>query len=466
MATAQPGFAASAAAPDTTHVPLLPTKVCVGWGMGTLGPVTVLTATNVVLLRYMTDFVGIAAGVGATLIALSKIFDAFIDPMMGVLSDRTRSRWGRRRPWLLLGGIMLAVAVVALFAVPDFATVQARTAYVGAILFFYALAYTVFNIPYLAMPAEMTESYHDRSRLMSWRVYAVGGAQIVASVLGPILLGMLGGDEGAYVGMALVFVPIILGSAWIAFTATRDAPSTDRALHVHYPFKEQVRSIATNKPFLVLILVKFLTLASLGVQSVFAFYFAHVLKLSNSALGQYFLVSSLGMIVSQPAWLWLLRKLGDKKTVYMIALAVSVPPNLTWLIAEAGDPMFYIYLRAAVIGVAGGGAILMGQSLLPDTIEYDFRRTGLRREGIFAGFYTTVEKLSGALGVAAVGAILSAAGYVATRGGGEGQPDSAIQAIYLIMGIVPAAISVAGIIGLLFYDLSERRLKSTGIPES
>ena len=83
---------------QATIAPPLPLLTCIGWGMGTLGPVTVLTATNVVLLRYLTDYVGIAAGVGASLIAFSKIFDAFIDPGLGALSDRTKSRWGRRRP--------------------------------------------------------------------------------------------------------------------------------------------------------------------------------------------------------------------------------------------------------------------------------------------------------------------------------------------------------------------------------
>ena len=448
------------AAPTTTKP--LPLKVCIGWGLGTLGPVTVLTATNVVLLRYLTDFVGLAAGVGASLIAFSKIFDAFIDPALGALSDRTKSRWGRRRPYLIIGSALLAVAVIAIFSVPDFATVGMRTVYVGAILLFYAVAYSLFTIPYLSMPAEMTDSYQERSRLMSWRVYAVGVSQIVASVLGPMLLGALGGGEGSYFWMALVFVPIILGSAWIAFAATRDAPFTERAVHVHYPFAQQVRSVIANKPFLVLILVKFLTLMSLGVQAVFAFFFAHVLKLSNSALGTFFLFSSLSLIASQPAWLWLLRRTGDKKLVYMTALAVGIPAFVSWLLAAPGDPAIYMYLRAMIIGVSGGGAILMGQSMLPDTMEYDYRRTGLRREGIFSGIYTTVEKLAGAIGVAFVGAVLSASGYVASRGGEIVQPDSAIQAIYLVMGILPAAISALGIIALLFYNLTEARLKSTG----
>lgn len=434
---------------------------CIGWGLGTLGPVTVLTATNVVLLRYLTDYVGIAAGVGASLIAFSKIFDAFIDPGLGALSDRTKSRWGRRRPYLIIGSLLLAIAVVAIFSVPDFAEVRTRTIYVGAILVFYAIAYSMFTIPYLSMPAEMTTDYQDRSRLMSWRVYAVGLSQIIASVLGPMLLGALGGGEGSYFWMALVFVPIIIGSAWIAFAATRHAPFTSQGEHVHYPFGEQVRSVIENRPFLVLILVKFLTLMSLGVQAVFAFFFAHVLKLSNSALGTYFLFSSLALIGSQPLWLWLLRRTGDKKLVYIAALLVGIPAFMSWLLAAPGDPAIYMYLRAVIIGVSGGGAILMGQSMLPDTMEFDYRCTGLRREGIFSGIYTTVEKLAGAVGVAFVGAVLSASGYIAGRGGEVAQPESAINAIYLIMGILPATISALGIVGLLFYNLPEERLKST-----
>jgi GPH family glycoside/pentoside/hexuronide:cation symporter len=430
-----------------------------GWGLGTLGPVTVLTATNVVLLRYLTDFVGISAAIAASLIAFSRFFDAFADPAMGMLSDRTISRWGRRRPFLILGGAMLALAVVGMFAVPDFAAITPKVWYVGVLLIFYAAAYTAFNIPYMAMPAEMTDDYIERSDLMSYRVYAVGLSQIVASVFGPMLLGAFGGGASAYRVMALVFVPIILGSAIACFWLTRDAPATARLAGPAIPLGVRMRSVVSNKPFLVLILVKFLTLMALGVQSVYAFFFAHVLQLSDSFLGKFFLVSSLALIVSQPAWLWLLRKVGDKRAVYIIALLISIPAYLSWLWAGPNEPAMLIYVRAAFVGLSGGGAILMGQSLLPDTMEYDFRRTGLRREGVFAGFYTTVEKLSGAIGVAVVGAILGRAGYVATHGAAVVQPASAIHAIYLIMGFVPATISALGVIALLFYDLGEARLK-------
>ena len=439
----------------------LPRAVCMGWGLGTLGPVTVLTATNVLLLRYLTDHVGIAAAVASSLIAFSKILDAFLDPAMGWVSDRTNTKIGRRRPFLLLGGVLLAVAVVVVFSIPDIADYELRATYVGAVLIFYAIAYTVFNIPYLSMPAEMTTDYHERSYLMSFRVYAVALSTIAASVLGPMVLSTLGGDAFAHFIMSLCFVPIIVGSAYICFAATRFAPFAEMPAKSHYPVAEQIRSVIANKPFFVLISIKFLTLLSLGVQAVFAFFFTYVLQLSDSWLGQYFLASSIAMIASQPLWLRLAKRNGSKRNTYIIALTLSLPAFLSWLIAAPSDPSWHIYLRAMIIGASGGGAILMGQSLLPDTMEYDYRRTGLRREGIFAGVYTTVEKLSGAIGISVVGAFLGAAGYVQSRGGAVVQPQSAIDAIYLIMGCLPALISFFGIVGLLFYDLTEARLKAT-----
>jgi GPH family glycoside/pentoside/hexuronide:cation symporter len=434
----------------------LPLATMIGWGIGTLGPVTVLTATNALLLRFMTDFYGIGAGLAASLIAFSKIYDAFADAAMGFVSDRTQSRWGRRRPYLLLGGVLLAISILALFAPPQFASTGARETYMGAVLVFYATAYTVFNIPYLAMAAEMTNDYHERSQLMSWRVYAVGVSQIVASFAGPWVVTKFGGGGPAHVAMAAMMAPIVVGASIVCFRATRNAPSFPRDM-VRVPVRTQLAAAATNRPFLVLIVVKFLTLSVLGVQSVFPYFFTRILGVGYAELGTYFLLMSLTLIFSAPLWLRVSRVL-DKRATYWIALLLSVPLYLSWLVAAPGDPLWHVWLRACINGLSAGGALLMGQSLLPDTIEYDALRSGRRREGVYAGLYTTVEKLSGALGVAAVGAILSAAGYVASRGAGVVQPESALQAIRLLIALLPAGIGIAAALVLVAYPLSERRL--------
>ena len=428
----------------------------IGWGLGTLGPVIVLSASNSLLLRFMTDYVGLGAGVAALLIGLSKLYDAFADPAMGWISDRTRSRWGRRRPYLLAGGALLALSMLALFWVPALQSDMARTLYMGAVLMFYATAYTVFNIPYMAMPAEMSSGYHQRTELMSCRVVAVGLAQLVAMFMGTALVDIFGGGARGHVGMALVLAPIVMTSAIVCFLMTANAPYTEQST-THAPFMEQARSVLTNRPYLILIGVKLLTLTALSAQSVFPYFFQRILGVSNLYLGTYFAVASVALILSQPLWIWASKRLG-KSTTYRIALGLSIPAFMSWLFAAAGDPLWAILARGVAIGFCGGGALLMGQSLLPDTMEYDHLRTGLRREGIFAGFYTTVEKIAGAAGIAAVGAILSAAGYLQSRGADVVQPESALTAIRLVIALLPAGVSLAALLLLFGYKLSEDRL--------
>ena len=431
----------------------------ISWGIGTLGPVTVLTATNALLLRYLTDFYGLAAGLAASLIAASKLYDVFADVGMGVVSDRTNSRWGRRRPYLILGAILLAISIVAIFAAPGFASQQMRIWYMTAILIFYASAYSVFNVPYMAMPGEMTRTYHERTDLMSWRVYAVGASILLATFCGPIMLELFGSGARAYGGMALVFAPIVIGAGIITFYGTAKAPTTKR-LPTHFTFAQQLSSGLSNRPFVVLMLIKFITLLSLGIQSIFPFFFQRILGAPNSVLGTYFLFQSGMMILTPGLWLWVSRRIGKRNT-FMIAMMLSLPAWVSWQFAGHSESLAFVYLRGVVIGASGSGVILMGQSMLPDTMEYDHLRTGLRREGIFAALYTTVEKLSGAVGVAMVGAILGAYGYVQSRGANVVQPESALGAIRFTMAWIPAIIQVAGMGALLAYNLDERKLTDT-----
>ena len=431
----------------------------IAWGIGTLGPVTVLTVTNSLLLRYMTDIYGVSAGVAASLIAFSKFYDVFADVAMGLVSDRTKSRWGRRRPYLILGAVLLAVSIVAIFTAPGYQSEQARIWYMGAILVFYATAYSIFNIPYMAMPGEMTRTYHERTDLMTWRVYAVGLSIMLASFCGPLLLQRFGNGGPAYTYMALVFAPIVIGAGVITFLGVSKAPSTTRPAF-QYNFLQQLSSGLSNRPFVVLMVIKFVTLLTLGIQSIFPFFFQRILGAPNSVLGTYFLCQSGMMLVGPSLWLFLSRRIG-KKLTFMAALAISVPVWISWYYVARGEPLSLVYLRGIIIGLSGSGVILMGQSMLPDTMDYDYRRTGLRREGIFAALYTTVEKLSGAVGVAMVGAILGAYGYVESRGATVVQPASALWAIRFIMVWVPTVISGAGMVALLGYNLDERKLAQT-----
>jgi GPH family glycoside/pentoside/hexuronide:cation symporter len=321
---------------------------------------------------------------------------------------------------------------------------------------FYASAYTIFNIPYMSMPAEMTSESHQRSQLMSWRVIAVGLSQILAMFGGPLLVDALGGGATGHAMMALALAPIVILSSVACFALTSNAPFT-QPVRTRMPTRTQVYWVVTNRPYLVLISVKLLTLSALSAQAVFPFFFERIMGASNSLLGAYFAVSSVVMIASQPAWLFVSRRL-DKRWTYILALLLNVPVSLSWILAAPDDPTALIFVRAIFNGIGVGGALLMGQSMLPDTMEYDYLRTGMRREGIFAGFYTTVEKIAAAAGATIVGILLSAAGYIQSRGVGVVQPESALWAIRLIVACLPAALGFAGAVMMLSYNLSAARL--------
>lgn len=447
-----------AASPDAAAFskPPLPRLMKVGWGVGTVGPMIVLSSTNALQLRFITDFVGLSAGVASLLLVISKLYDAFFDPAMGWISDHTRGRWGRRRPYLVVGGLMLALSLVAMFTVPPFETTQARTLYTGAVLMFYATGYTVFNIPYMSMPAEMTSSSIERTEIIGYRVYAVGISQILSMFLGAALVQKLGGGADAYSTMALMLAPIVFISAIVAFRATAGAPFTLRT-HVKVPFMVQARSVVSNKPYMLLIVVKLLTLMTLSAQSIFPFFFSNIMHADLIRLGTYFAVLSLAFIFSQPLWSWMSKKYG-KGFTYCFSLLVAIPVWLSWLAAGANEPLLLIYLRAALLGILGGGSLLAGQSMLPDTMEYDYLRTGLRREGIFAGFYTTVEKVAGAVGIGLVGFLLSRAGYIESRGAAVVQPQAALDAIHYIIALLPALLSLLGGLLMLGYRLDEKTL--------
>jgi GPH family glycoside/pentoside/hexuronide:cation symporter len=320
-------------------------------------------------------------------------------------------------------------------------------------LIFYFSAYSAFNVPYMAMPAEMTDDYHERSRLISFRVVAISIATVIGSALGTYLVGRFGGGVPGHRAMALFIGVVVLISAAVSFVFSAGAPFTTRHETTHLSLGAQWRLVFQNRPFFVLMAVKFCGLINYGFWAVFPYMFTRVLKQPYTVLGTYFAINSLTMIVVQPFWLALGRRYSKKVLLAASSLCFGLI-YFTWLWAGPGDPVWTIWVRALALGIVGGGSLLMSQALLPDAIEHDRRQTGLSREGIFAGIYTTVEKAAGAIGSGIAGIFLGAMGYVQSQGGDVEQPHSAIVAIYISTAVFPAVLTCIGVaVLLLFYDL-------------
>lgn len=447
----------SAGEPERT----LPLTVCMGWGIGSMGMAVMFGLISTFALSFMTNFLSISAGVAGLMLGLSKIYDGVTDPIMGVISDRTSGKIGRRRPYLLAGAFMLAASMVLMFNVPDFATPKVAAIYMTAMLLLYATAYTVFNVPYLAMPAEMTEGYHERAYLMSFRVYGIAGAGYVGFFAAPIIIDFFGGGRSGFESMAWIMGAAVLISSLACFYFTKDAPFKHKVGSAPVGFKAQVRLILQNRPFLWLMLAKMFGLLGQALSNpAKAFFFPLVLGASLTNFGWYWAAFYTAMIVSQRLWLKLGKNHG-KRNIFLTALLLTVVVNLTWLLASPTEAYALTILRGVALGFLGGATLLMGQAMLPDTMEYDLRITGLRREGVYAGVYTTIEKFAFAFGPAVTGIVLASMGYISSSDGFVEQPDSAILAIYICAAGLPALTGLLGAFSLLGYDLTEEKLKAT-----
>ncbi|MBM3515373.1 MAG: MFS transporter [Alphaproteobacteria bacterium] len=446
-----------ASAPTRT----LPLSLCIGWGFGTLGIAIIFNSVNLLILRYMTDWLGIAAATAGLLIALSKAYDAVLDPIIGNVSDRTRSSMGRRRPYLLAGAFMCGLALPALFSAPAIDDMTSRTIYIGVMLILFATAYATFNVPYLAMPAEMTDDYHERSYLISFRVTAIGIGQVLGGFLGPYLIVTGGGGMAGHNLLGWVLGGLTFTACLLCFLMTGSARRIERDEGERPTYWSQLKLAWENKPFVWLMSAKLTQLMSMAVtQSVIAYFTTRVLKAGDTILGLIMVVTTVGLFVSIPIWVRLGRKIG-KKNAYILATVVFGLATATWWFSAEGEAPLVFYLRAFVQGFGSAGMMLMGASMLPDTMEYDTRRTGMRREGVFSGIYTMMEKVAFAIGVSLTGAFLGAMGYIESRAGvATEQPDSAIQAIYICAAILPAAGMLISAIFIAFYDLKEDKLKT------
>ena len=429
-----------------------------GWSLGTLAMSSLLNTQTAMLMVYLISAVGIAPAVAGSLVFISKIYDGVTDPLMGIISDRTSSRWGRRRPYLLAGGILAALSVIGLFSVHTVTFVPTQV-WILVMLLVAATAYTVFNVPYMSMPAEMVQDPYERSKLMSFRVAWIAVGTFVGIALAPRLVAYARDTMGvpeteAFSMMSLITAAIILVASIACFIATRDAGATERT-RLNVPFKEQARSALSNRPFLILLGIKYLGLYALSATvATNIFFVRQVMQQSEAIMLWYGLAYMAGTLMAITPWVLISKRLSKAHTLALSA-ALAACVNLTWLLSGPGEPIGLYMLRAFVLAVSNGGMLLMGQSLLPDVMEYDYRKTGLRREGLYAGLYSFVEKLAFATAPLTLGVLLSTMGFVPGLPRTATQPESALLAITLSMAVIPAITNTLKVVLALQFRLPE-----------
>ena len=438
----------------------LPLWQCWGFGVGSFGIALLLNTVTIFFPTFMTTVLGQSAALAGLLLTLSKLYDAVADVGIGSISDRTKSRWGRRRPYMLAGAAISGLSFLLIFIPPDW-TGASLTAWMLIGLIVYSTGYSLFSVPYIAMAGEMTDSYHERTRLMSFRAFFIALGQVVSAAGTAALVAWFGGGTGGYAMMGAIIGATLTISMIVSIWMTKDARQAQHVASHTFTRTEAAKAILANKPFILLMTIKLAQYMAIAIITTTKLLFLlNVLKLGYGGLAQLTLVQNLVSAATVPLWVIAAKKIG-KRTAYLLSTALLAMVYASWYFAEPGIAMSEVWLRGAINGVAAAGTTLMSISMLPDVMEYDRIRTGLRREGLFSGFYTIIEKLGFALGAGLIGLLLSMAGYIPSFAGKlVTQPQSAIDALYYGSSLIPAGLAVLSCCLMLAYSLDDRKLKA------
>jgi GPH family glycoside/pentoside/hexuronide:cation symporter len=409
-------------------------------------------------LYFLTDVARLRPDYAAWAVALPRLWDAVNDPLFGLLSDRLRTRWGRRRALLLFGAVPLGLSFILMWLVPPFSQFGLAVYYAMTFIIF-DTAFTVVHVGYNSLTPELTSDYDERSSLNGYRmVFSISGtlgAIILATVLGWFITDarLLFVILGVGLGLASIIPPLIV------FKITREK-TIDQPVEP-LSWRKSMMMTLSNKPFRLVMGLYLLSWTTASILAAMLVYFANY-RLRVPEQANYFVLLAEGSaILFIPVWVWVAKKL-DKRRAFIIG-------SLTWIVVLLGisalpaDAIGLAYLLAALSGSGIASAYVLPWSMLPDIIEHDQLQTGQRREGSYYAFASFFQKLATAFALWMMGQALAATGYVTPDASGAlpVQPESAIQAIRFFTGPVPAVLLVLAVLFAWQYPISREAHQAT-----
>ena len=436
-------FMAAASPGDT---PRLTTTTKLIFGMGDWGTSAAATARNIFWFIFLTNVVGLNAGLAGGIWLVGRLWDAINDPLVGSLSDRLNSRWGRRRPFLLVGSIPFAFTFFLMFTVPPIESRTWLVLYYGAIFLLYDTLYTVVNVPYLALVPELADSYDERSSLTGWRTAFSFLAQLVTAGAFKLLAENVftpwfgGGPEGIRAGYLLA------AGLWAASMAL---PFIILALTIREPEREPVsspiepwgnfREVFRNRPFRLAALIYLLCFTTGDLLLlVFVRYLIDYVQV-RPGLDNLVLAAVLGTsLLSIPLVLALMRRT-DKRTAYLISIGFMVIVLAVGAFLPPGGQNL-IFAGAILAGIGFAAMSIIPWAIVADVIEVDELQSGERREGLYTGYLVFLRKFATGIVVFIAGQALAITGYLSTTTGSQfiEQPQAALNAMRFMVTVIPA----------------------------
>jgi len=424
-------------------------SVRLGYGSGSVATGAFGTVPGLMLLPYLTDSLGIAAVAAGFIVFAPKAWDVVLNPIAGRVSDRTVDARGPRRPWLLRAGLSLAVAFALLFAAPSMGSKAAEAGWVLVCFLACATAYAFFQVPYVSMPAELTSSYDERTRLMTWRVAILAFTIMLAGATAPVIRDAVGGRAG-YRVMGLAMALVIAVGVVCAYRGTRRAP-IGAVEAGPGTLRDQLRIVAGARDFRLLLITFVVQALATGCMLAGVDYLATDVLDRKGATTVLFVCFVGPALLLTPAWAALGARIGKQRGFLLSSLVLAAGALLATPARSA--PFGLVVAAVALVGVGYAGCQVFPMAMLPDAAAVDARRTGSSRVGVYTGVWTAGETLGLALGPGLFALVLAVGGYRSSTDGDVAQPGSALTAITLGFSLLPALLILVSLAWLTRYRL-------------
>ncbi len=419
-----------------------------GYGVGDFGANLIFQSVLMYLMFYFTDVFGIAAPVAGTIFLVSKIWDGVTDPVMGYISDRTTSRWGKKRPYLLFGAVPLGLSLVLLFASPPMPEAW-KPVYAAVTFLFLCTAYTVVNVPYGALTASLTMDSRERSSLTGFRMFsAILGTLVVAGVTKPLAEQVFSSPVVGYRVTMTIYAVLAVVFTWITFFSVKEQLQAADGSE-QFKLSDIPEILKSNPPFILLSIGMIMHLGALGIIAAMVnYYFKYNMDnpaFTTTAMICLFVPAALVI----PLWVWVSNRFG-KKTAFNLGMGLAGVMLFALYFIRELNPILLLPVFV-LLGVGISTIFLCPWAMIPDTVEYSEMKTGMRREGVLYGFFYFGQKVAAAVAGFIAGQGLGAVGFQANAA----QTPEALEGIRILVTFVPILLIIIGIVFISLYPIND-----------
>jgi GPH family glycoside/pentoside/hexuronide:cation symporter len=445
-------------------------KEKLGFSIGEYSSSVVWQTLMFFLPIFYTDTFGMTATAVGTMFLVVRLFDAFTDPIMGIVADRTETRWGKFRPYILWLAVPYGLGTVLMFTTPDLAG-DAKVVYAYVTYSIMMVIYTAIMIPYNSLIGVISPVPDERTSVSSFKfVFAYAAGFSVQLLIIPLVKKLGAGDDAqGYQYTMAIFATLCVIFFIVSFLSVRERVKPDPAHKSNV--RDDLKDLFHNKPWIILFFLSLATLIYVAIRSAdIAYYFKYFIKneeiiaslkaASDGSLldrvniilhrtGTFMAVGTVFVLLGVLPTKWLSSRIGKKK-LYIICMLIITVSSSAFILAGPED-MLLIYVAQIIFSLASGPTMPLLWSMLADAADYSQWKNNRRATGLVYSAATFAQKAGFSLGGAIVMAILSVFGFVAN----QPQTESSILGIKLSMSVVPAAVAFIGAILLLFYKLDD-----------